>query len=272
MADDATSGGDRGQAAGAGSVGGKPPRKRLKWEPVAAMVALLLLGVWVAFAPDVPQKQPEGAQRVKLSAGPIKGVLEWMPAPPGGQSSASGASAGDGSNANAVSGASGGLAATGETFRVLYRDGTEVGPLSRQQVQAVFGEAAVNQITRTESNFLFRVLNMTGWAGLIWVLLGFGGQLAFSGRWLLQWFVSEKSRSSTVPVSFWWMSMIGSVMLFVYFVWRNDIVGVLGQTSGVVIYARNIRLISKQRRREARAAAKQSEEEQPDLLPPGASN
>lgn len=213
------------------------------------MIALLLLGVWVAFAPDVPHKQPDRAQRVKLSVGPVKGVLEWMPAPTTAATTPSPDS---------------------ESFRVLYRDGTQVGPLTRAQVQALFGEEATNQITRTESNWLFRVLNMTGWAGLVWVVLGFGGQLAFSGRWLLQWFVSEKSRSSTVPVSFWWMSMIGSVMLFVYFVWRNDIVGVLGQTSGVVIYARNIRLIHKQRRREARAAAKQAEDESPDDLPPSA--
>ena len=43
-------------------------------------------------------------------------------------------------------------------------------------------------------------------------------------------------------------------MLFTYFVWRQDFVGVLGQSTGVVIYARNIRLMYKQKRRARRDA------------------
>jgi hypothetical protein len=53
-----------------------------------------------------------------------------------------------------------------------------------------------------------------------------------------------------IPASFWWLSLFGGVALFAYFVWRQDFVGVLGQSSGIVIYARNIRLIYKRRRRE----------------------
>ncbi|MEL7472603.1 MAG: lipid-A-disaccharide synthase N-terminal domain-containing protein, partial [Planctomycetota bacterium] len=69
-----------------------------------------------------------------------------------------------------------------------------------------------------------------------------------------QWVVSEKKRQSVVPEAFWWLSLVGGAALFTYFVWRRDIVGVLGQSTGVVIYARNLRLIHKQRRRERRAA------------------
>jgi lipid-A-disaccharide synthase-like uncharacterized protein len=197
--------------------------KGFKWEPVAAMIALLLLGVWIAFAPDVPQPKPPGAERAKLSVGPVKGVLEWQPA------------------------------ASGQIeYRLLYRDGTTVGPMSRADLERVLGAANVTRITGSATNGLYRALNVTSAVGVAWVVLGFAGQLAFSGRWLLQWFVSEKTGSSTVPVAFWWLSMIGSAMLFAYFVWRNDVVGVLGQTSGVVIYARNIRLISKDRRRRLR--------------------
>ena len=66
---------------------------------------------------------------------------------------------------------------------------------------------------------------------------------------MVQWVVSERSRVSTVPELFWWFSFVGGVSLFTYFVWRKDVVGVLGQATGVVIYARNLRLIQKQRRR-----------------------
>jgi len=42
-------------------------------------------------------------------------------------------------------------------------------------------------------------------------------------------------------------------MLLIYFIWRQDPIGVLGQAPNVVIYVRNIRLIRKQRRRDAKA-------------------
>ena len=32
-------------------------------------------------------------------------------------------------------------------------------------------------------------------------------------------------------------------MLIIYFIWRKDIVGVLGQATGWMIYLRNLRLI-----------------------------
>jgi lipid-A-disaccharide synthase-like uncharacterized protein len=62
--------------------------------------------------------------------------------------------------------------------------------------------------------------------------LGLLGQVLFTGRMLVQWLASEKQKRSVVPVAFWWMSLIGATMLLVYFTWRRDIVGVLGQATG----------------------------------------
>ncbi|MEM8872751.1 MAG: lipid-A-disaccharide synthase N-terminal domain-containing protein [Planctomycetota bacterium] len=75
--------------------------------------------------------------------------------------------------------------------------------------------------------------------------LGLFGQVLFTGRMLVQWLVSEKQKRSTVPVVFWWMSLGGASLLLIYFVWRRDIVGVLGQGTGWGIYARNLWLIHK---------------------------
>ncbi|KAA0215920.1 MAG: hypothetical protein DYG94_07065 [Leptolyngbya sp. PLA3] len=94
--------------------------------------------------------------------------------------------------------------------------------------------------------------NISHWANFAWVAVGLGGQCAFFARMLVQWIVSEKSRRSQVPETFWWFSLLGGVCLFTYFVWRVDIVGVLGQSTGIVIYARNLRLIYKERRRAGR--------------------
>lgn len=95
--------------------------------------------------------------------------------------------------------------------------------------------------------WLATLFNITSLAGIAWVALGLGGQLLFTGRMLVQWLTSEKSRRSVVPVSFWWMSLIGATMLLVYFIWRRDIVGILGQATGWIIYIRNLVLIRRSR-------------------------
>ncbi|MCE9593041.1 MAG: lipid-A-disaccharide synthase N-terminal domain-containing protein [Planctomycetes bacterium] len=82
---------------------------------------------------------------------------------------------------------------------------------------------------------------------MLWVTLGFAGQALFTGRMLLQWWASEKLKRSVVPESFWWASLVGGLMLLVYFVWRKDVVGVVGQSTGAFVYARNLVLIHRSR-------------------------
>ena len=94
---------------------------------------------------------------------------------------------------------------------------------------------------------LLGFFNITSWGTFGWVMIGLVGQAAFFGRMFVQWIVSERSQVSTVPEIFWWFSFIGGICLFTYFVWRVDIVGVMGQSTGIVIYARNLRLLYKQR-------------------------
>lgn len=84
---------------------------------------------------------------------------------------------------------------------------------------------------------------------LAWVLFGLAGQLLFSARFIVQWIASEKSRKSVIPVAFWYFSLAGGVVLFSYAVYRADPVFILGQSMGLVIYARNLWLIHGERRR-----------------------
>jgi lipid-A-disaccharide synthase-like uncharacterized protein len=88
-----------------------------------------------------------------------------------------------------------------------------------------------------------RLFNVSTGNQFVWVAIGLGGQLIFSGRMLVQWLASEKSRKSVVPAAFWYLSLGGALMLTAYFIWRHDMVGLLGQTMGLVIYVRNIRLL-----------------------------
>ena len=106
------------------------------------------------------------------------------------------------------------------------------------------------RVERDQRNrgFWFRLLNISSPIGFAWVAMGLLGQLLFTGRMLLQWLVSERSKRSVVPVGFWWLSLVGASMLLVYFIWRRDIVGVLGQCAGWVVYGRNLWLIRRERR------------------------
>ncbi|MBS0244074.1 MAG: lipid-A-disaccharide synthase N-terminal domain-containing protein, partial [Proteobacteria bacterium] len=81
----------------------------------------------------------------------------------------------------------------------------------------------------------------------VWIAIGFLGQAMFSARFLLQWIASERARQSIVPEVFWYFSLAGGAILFAYAVWRRDPVFMLGQGSGLLIYARNIHLIWKQK-------------------------
>ena len=73
-----------------------------------------------------------------------------------------------------------------------------------------------------------------------WLAVGFAGQLAFGSRFIWQWIASEKARAVVVPPSFWIMSIVGGVALLAYAIHRRDPVFVLGQASGLLIYARNL--------------------------------
>lgn len=84
--------------------------------------------------------------------------------------------------------------------------------------------------------------NVTSWGNLLWLALGFGGQALFSARMIVQWIASERRGEPHVPASFWYISFIAGLVLCSYFIWRRDPVGVLGQSTGLVIYVRNIRL------------------------------
>ena len=77
-----------------------------------------------------------------------------------------------------------------------------------------------------------------------WIAFGLLGQICFSMRFIVQWLHSEKRKKSVIPISFWYLSICGSAILFIYAAfYLKDIVFTLGQTFGVFIYLRNLMLI-----------------------------
>jgi lipid-A-disaccharide synthase-like uncharacterized protein len=80
-----------------------------------------------------------------------------------------------------------------------------------------------------------------------WVLFGFFGQFVFAMRFIIQWIVSEKKKESIVPLSFWYLSLCGGVILLIYAIYKKDPVFMLGQATGLIVYARNLMLITKKK-------------------------
>jgi lipid-A-disaccharide synthase-like uncharacterized protein len=80
-----------------------------------------------------------------------------------------------------------------------------------------------------------------------WLYLGFAGQMLFGLRFLVQWVASERRGESIIPIYFWYLSLIGSLILLAYAIFRRDPVFILGQSTGFIVYMRNLMLIYRKR-------------------------
>ena len=185
----------------------------MKPGPIIAMVSLIFVGMWLVLMPTLSRESYDIEVRVgskEIKLKVTEGGYEFVSPPE--------------------------LATLGEV------SASEKDRVIREQVEAWNARPAFE---RRVMGFF----NISKWTNFVWVAVGLVGQGAFFGRMFVQWIVSEKRQRSQIPVIFWWFSLVGGLFLFVYFVWRVDVVGVLGQPTGIVIYARNLRLIHKQKRR-----------------------
>ncbi len=135
--------------------------------------------------------------------------------------------------------------------RIVEREGVVlyevrgVGGTWRTMTPEAFTEAVwQNHESHTlGQRLLLRSLNISSTATIGWVAIGLLGQILFAGRMIVQWLVSEKAHESIIPPSFWWMALAGATLLMIYFIWRKDAVGILGQATGWLIYSRNLYFI-----------------------------
>jgi lipid-A-disaccharide synthase-like uncharacterized protein len=76
-----------------------------------------------------------------------------------------------------------------------------------------------------------------------WIILGILAQIMFFLRFFIQWIVSEKNGKSTIPIAFWYLSIIGGAGLLVYSIHIKDPIFIFGQSMGILIYVRNLIMI-----------------------------
>ena len=75
------------------------------------------------------------------------------------------------------------------------------------------------------------------------LIIGFLGQGLFASRFIYQWLYSEKIGKSSIPIGFWYLSILGGIGLLTYAIFRKDPVIIAGQLFGIIIYLRNLILI-----------------------------
>ncbi|WP_420910103.1 lipid-A-disaccharide synthase N-terminal domain-containing protein [Odoribacter lunatus] len=81
----------------------------------------------------------------------------------------------------------------------------------------------------------------------LWLLVfGSMGQVIFTLRFVYQWLYSRKKNESLLPMGFWLISLTGSLIIVAYALYRMDPVLILGQSTGLIAYSRNIYLLHKE--------------------------
>ena len=92
-------------------------------------------------------------------------------------------------------------------------------------------------------NFIYNL----SFAEILFLCIGFFGQGIFASRFIVQWIYSEKKGESTIPILFWYLSILGGLSLLVYAIFRKDPVIISGQLFGILIYTRNLILIKRKK-------------------------
>lgn len=91
----------------------------------------------------------------------------------------------------------------------------------------------------------------------VWLAVGFFGQALFASRFFIQLFKSEMVGRSVVPVAFWYFSIGGGVitLVYAYHLGQVGLPFLIAQGGGLVVYARNLYLIFREKAAERRSAA-----------------
>ena len=92
------------------------------------------------------------------------------------------------------------------------------------------------------------MMNLT-LSDVVVLAIGFSGQAMFFMRFFVQWLYSEKHRRSLIPTAFWYFSLAGSLLLLTYAIIKQDPVFIVGQSTGFIIYTRNLVLIRREQQK-----------------------
>lgn len=74
-----------------------------------------------------------------------------------------------------------------------------------------------------------------------WDLVGWAGNIVFFSRFIVQWYATEKKKQVVVPMSFWWLSLWGAMLLLLYAIFgQHSMVFTFSYAFTWIPYLRNI--------------------------------
>jgi lipid-A-disaccharide synthase-like uncharacterized protein len=85
----------------------------------------------------------------------------------------------------------------------------------------------------------------------VWIAVGLAGQALFASRFFVQLLKSELEGRSVIPVAFWYFSIGGGLITLVYsfHLGKVGLPFLIGQLGGLLVYARNLWLVHREKRR-----------------------
>lgn len=88
-----------------------------------------------------------------------------------------------------------------------------------------------------------------------WKFIGWLGNIVFFSRFVVQWWATERNKQVVVPNSFWWLSLIGSLLLLAFAIKQRQSVFIFAYAFTWIPYIRNL-IISHRSTREEFYCAK----------------
>ena len=87
-------------------------------------------------------------------------------------------------------------------------------------------------------------MELTGWE-----IFGLAGECFFFARMVAQWLASEKAGKPVIPTVYWYLSILGAIIVAIYALHKVSLVLLLPQVVGSIFYARGWHLDRRERRR-----------------------
>lgn len=93
---------------------------------------------------------------------------------------------------------------------------------------------------------------------LTWMMIGLVGEGVFFLRFVVQWLATERAKKTVVPMSFWYLSLGGTLLVLAYAFYKADPVFILAYGLNIFLYVRNL-VIAKRHPEKTILAEKESE-------------
>jgi lipid-A-disaccharide synthase-like uncharacterized protein len=97
-----------------------------------------------------------------------------------------------------------------------------------------------------------------------WLVVSVLGQGLWSARFVVQWWYAERRHTPGFPTAFWWISLVGNLLLLAYAAHLGNPILIAQYVPSPFVQARNLILDARHRRGNARSTAIDPEGSQPE--------